>query len=558
MSLLYDVLFATRCSSNHHRLALDALQRFNGRHAARWRSLFLHHHEAYLEGAKAPDTQFKDFKNHVLHVGEGEWGGALQAAGEWQRRMVRSLSAKEWKQGVYCAGVLSHYVVDPFQPFHTGQTEAEGVIHAAVERSFSKAFGEMQTFLLRDLGGYPDVTLSDGADWLAQAIRAGAHAAHPSYDLIIDHYDFTRGAKDPKAGLDQEIKDAVAKLIGLASVTLSRVLERSFDEAAVTPPKIDETLDAVFASLKGPVSWITGKIEDAETAALVKAQYAEFQARGKVIATLSEDDAMVRRLHCEEVRGILESSLDAEWPREVGSQHGTGAPPRSLKAKRPAAAAAPPKSAAAPPPPQAAAPAPKPKAEPKPQPEPPAPPPPQPAAAAEPEPLVLTQTAPETPATEDEADPILQQAACMPNALRGQDPVVDAPSIGPKTAARLREVGVRTVSELLRLSPEAVAAALNTRHITAPLVRDWQDQALLACHAPGLNSRDAQTLVACEVRDVEALAQADAATLLAAATAFAASKDGERLWPKGPPTQEIILRWIAAGRVGAAMGERAA
>ncbi|HQX53869.1 MAG TPA: hypothetical protein PLR25_28410, partial [Planctomycetaceae bacterium] len=46
---------------------------------------------------------------------------------EWSRRLVRSLAAKDWKQAAWSAGVLSHYYVDPIQPFHTHQTEEENV-----------------------------------------------------------------------------------------------------------------------------------------------------------------------------------------------------------------------------------------------------------------------------------------------------------------------------------------------------------------------------------------------------------------------------------------------
>ena len=68
MSLLYAVVFASRCRSNHHRLAVDALRHLRSQYAERWRDLLLSQHVEYLRGAKAPDDEFKDFKNHVLHV----------------------------------------------------------------------------------------------------------------------------------------------------------------------------------------------------------------------------------------------------------------------------------------------------------------------------------------------------------------------------------------------------------------------------------------------------------------------------------------------------------
>jgi predicted RecB family nuclease len=122
----------------------------------------------------------------------------------------------------------------------------------------------------------------------------------------------------------------------------------------------------------------------------------------------------------------------------------------------------------------------------------------------------------------------------------------------------LQAVGVRTVGDLLHISPEALAAALNTRHITGPVVRDWQDQAHLACVLPGLTSRDAQTLVACGVRELQDLVELDAQALADMAAAFAATDEGERLWGARPPGLERAQAWIEAGRSAASRAGRGA
>ncbi len=85
--------------------------------AAAWRGLLLHFHDEYLNGAKAPDNEFKDFKNHVLHVRDEDWGGAVEACEEWYRRLMRALREEEWKHAAWSAGVLSHYYVDPCSRF---------------------------------------------------------------------------------------------------------------------------------------------------------------------------------------------------------------------------------------------------------------------------------------------------------------------------------------------------------------------------------------------------------------------------------------------------------
>ena len=108
MSLLFNVLFAWKCKSTHHKLALDALTQLRGPDAQRWENLFLKNVEPFLEGSKAPDDRFKDFRNHVLHVSENYWGGAVAAATQWYGMTVESLRAEDWTTAVYRAGVLSH------------------------------------------------------------------------------------------------------------------------------------------------------------------------------------------------------------------------------------------------------------------------------------------------------------------------------------------------------------------------------------------------------------------------------------------------------------------
>ena len=508
MSLLYNVLFATKCRSNHHRLALDALRWIEGDNGARWRDLFLHHHEAYFEGAKAPDEVFKDFKNHVLHVRDNYWGGAVEAAEEWYRRTIRALVAKDWKLAVYSAGVMSHYVVDPIQPFHTGQTEEEGVIHRAVEQSLSKAYDLLQEVLENELGGYPNIQLPSGADWLKQTVRMGAEASNPHYETLIEHYNFAKGVKKPLEGLDDAIDQAIAPLIGRAAVTLARIYERAFAEAAVSPPQVGTGLDAVFATLQAPISVITNKLASDKERALVKAMYEEYQKSGKVRATLPADDKEVRALYALEVLNVPISTLNAKWPKEIGLAHGVGD----------------------------AVDLPTPKKE-KPQPK---------AKTATPAPQQSGVMAPEISDEELEALTAPAPSAAGPR-LHREDPIVDAPSIGAKTAARLEAVGLRTVADLLDAEPESAAKSVRASHITPPVIRDWQAQAGLACAIPSLRGFDAQLLVACGVREIETLAGQNAQELAKAIDAYLKTRDGQQLARSSkPPNADAVRGWISA------------
>jgi predicted flap endonuclease-1-like 5' DNA nuclease len=445
----------------------------------------------------------------VLHVREGDWGGAPAAAREWYRRTVRALQTKDWAQAVYCAGVMSHYCVDPVQPFHTHQTEEENIIHRAVEWSFSKSFKTLQAILVNDLGGYPDVPVPQSADWLEQMVKAGARTSNPHYETVVNHYDFKTGVKNPEAGLDQELKDVVAKLIGYASVMLSRILERAFAEAAVVPPKVSLTLDTIFVGLKVPINAVLKTVSNMQERALVQAQYAEYQKTGKLRATLSEDDKTVRALHAAEVLKQPLSTLEAQWPKEVGTAHGTGTPARSTKPKK---AAAPAKAKAEKPSPKAKAAVPAAKA-----------PAPAPAAKA-----ATSQQGPRPRLTYDA-------------------PVEDAPSIGAKTASRLSAAGIRTVKDLLAASPDGTADQLKVKHINASVIRDWQAQAELACTVANLTSVAAQLLVAAGVRDGNDLAQADVETLHTMIEEYAETSEGQRMLREGaPPKREDIERWIKA------------
>lgn len=484
MSTVAALLLNTACRSNHHRLAVLALSRLQGEKAGAWRDLFLAHYEGYFAGAKAPDERFKDFKNHVLHVRDGFWGGAPQAAAHWYDRTVKALQAGDWAAAAYNGGVMSHYIVDPIHPFHTAQTEAENIIHRAVEWSFSKDFHTLHTVLEVELGGYPEVVLASGADWLGDSLRAGAIYANGFYDEIIDRYDFERGRKKPAEGLDGALRAIAAGLIGYATQLLARVLERAIARAAVAAPKVNLLLPAALAIAKAPVRAGAAMIDDFGEARRIGAMHREYRETGKVRATLPADDLAVRALHAQEVLRTPLSSLDCEWPREIGTAHGTPA------RQSPVASAAPPVPAPAP-------------------------------GADPPTPRRFT--------------------------LRAEMDVVDAPSIGPKTAQRFKAIGVTTIAELLALDPHDAAKRLHASHINARLVRDWQDQAALACAVPELTSAAAQLLVGADIRTQEDLAKADAAALTAAVARVAATDDGRRALRDRPaPGLDVVTTWIAA------------
>lgn len=300
MKYLFRVVHAAHCKSTHHKLAMDALRYLKGSETEDWQRVFLKYHEEYLTGAKDPDTKFKDFRNHVLHVEDNNWGGAMKATRKWYDTTVEALRQGEWRNAVYSFGVMSHYYTDPLMPFHTGQKEREGNIHRAAEWSVTKSYED-----LRDLGDlvlyHPDVPTNTGDDWLEQMVLQGAQYSHTFYDTFLDHYDFNRGVKKPKEGLDATCKEFLSKLLGHAAIGTARILERAIAESGAVAPWVSLSLETVFSTVQVPFRFIAKHIEDAEERSVIEAIYDEWQQTGKVILNLSEDDRMIEELHASEV-----------------------------------------------------------------------------------------------------------------------------------------------------------------------------------------------------------------------------------------------------------------
>ena len=542
VSLLFSILFRTACTSTHHRLALDALRHLRGPEAERWSDLLLYHHAEFLRGSKAPDDQFRDFRNHVLHVEENLWGGARQEARRWHGRTVDALRRREWAEAAYSAGVLSHYFSDPFMPLHTGQSEEETKVHRALEWSISKSYGRLQQIIELDQGGYPQLETPPREDWLERMIEIGAKLAHRHYEAVLQHYDLARGARDPLAGMDPECQHRIAECLAHAVVGFARVLEKAIAEAEVEPPLVETTLPGFLAVLAAPLRLAAGHIYDLGERMTIEAVFDEVQRTGKVVKNLPPDDCEIRRLHAEEVLKRPLHQLDQQPTKLTGTLYGSGCEEREhsnrLLSGSPLVAGG--------------------------------------ASAAwreaqgirgqesgdrRQEPGVRSQESGarrfdvSAPAVIPHSALRIPHSSTNPKSpipnpkssyrLSPGSPVVDAPSIGPKTAARLEKAGIITVGDLLLAEPEGLANAVRVKHITADTIRQWQREATLVCRVPELRGHDAQILVASGITEPEELAACAAAELLEKIAPFVASDEGQRLLRSAqPPNLEEVTQWI--------------
>ncbi|QDT57510.1 recombination protein F [Caulifigura coniformis] len=128
-------------------------------------------------------------------------------------------------------------------------------------------------------------------------------------------------------------------------------------------------------------------------------------------------------------------------------------------------------------------------------------------------------------------------------------PIVDAPSIGPKTARLLNRAGVQTVIHLLQRDPAELAENIADRAITAEVITGWQQQSRLMCEIPELRGHDAQLLVGCGFPTVDSLATSAPGEAFDAIAMLAKSKTGQRmLRSSAAPEREEIAAWVEFAR----------
>jgi predicted flap endonuclease-1-like 5' DNA nuclease len=476
MDRLITILRAAHCRSTHQYFVLDALPLIKTDSGRRLGSQLLKHYHPYLVGAKAPDKEFRDFRNHVIHVQDNHWGGAATTAQKWYEQLVQSIRRSNWSEAAYNAGVLSHYFTDPLMPLHTAQSDIESVVHRPLEWSVTKSYERILN-RYHEGGHRVFFETSHGAGWLAEAVTKGAELSNRHYEELMRRYNLGRGTRRPQEGFDEESIEILAGLFGIALTGWAHIVERAAIDANIEIPKASLTVSSVVAAITMPVGWILRRIESASEQKAVKAIFEEFRNSGTITENLPDEIKVVR----QERERDRAAAFEAKTPDTIPIT-------RPTKSVQPAVSSS--------------------------------------------ETVVAR------------AQPPAKSVPAFRLAMT--DDLVDAPSIGPKTAQRFAKIGITTVAQFLEASPATMADQLRTRWIKTETLVDWQDQARLVATVPGLCGYKAQLLVGAECRDCHSLSRQEASSLHQQVEAFATSKAGRRVLRSNKlPTVEDVTEWIS-------------
>ena len=527
-----SILRAAHCRSTHHFFAIDSLRLVQTDAGIRLRGLLLKHHEKYLTGAKDPDVRFRDFQNHVIHVNDGYFGGATRLAIEWYDRLMGHLVAGRWEDAAYAMGVLSHYFTDPLMPLHTAQSERETLVHRPMEWSICKSYDRILKLWTEDNLRLV-FQLGDGDGWLGEAILKGARFANRSYKRLVESYNVDLGTANPAAGLDQESLQTFAELFGLALTGLARIVERAASEAetrcGVTLPSVGLTMPALLAGLQVPEQLWLRRIADCHERVAIAALVAEYRETGEVKKNIPDEVYVKQRVMQVREREAAWSIRHREiavakstpGAAQIISQPPTAVPASTLDSIAAGAPAAP-----------AAA---------------------QPVDTTQVKSIVTADPAADDaplvsiPFPTNARDSKVADSSTTENdCLDRSDELSRAPSIGTKTAAAFAAINIFTVGDFLDAPAAALARRIDKTWITAHVIDDWQSQTNLMCQVPGLLSRDVQMLIGVNCRTAEALAAADAKTLVAMMNRYAMTSDGRRSLRGATPAEAFqVERWIA-------------
>lgn len=338
--------------------------------------------------------------------------------------------------------------------------------------------------------------LSDQPGWLGESILHAARTAHRLYPDLLAKYDLAAARKDPPAGLNDDLRARLSDLVGLAVTGWARILERAaWDFESRTGQLIPERGLTLATVMAGM------KIPSR----LWLRRIDDREQREEVAALIAEferDGQLSKQLPAEQriiasVRKIRVREVEFKQRREALLQ----------------------------------------------------------------ELADQTEKVPATPTPDVLPFPTAQS---LPNAgaakfrLRTTDDLVDAPSIGPKTAARFAAIDVHTVADFLDADLNAMHRRLATAWITKDTLQTWRFQATLMCQLPSMLAREVQLLVGAGWTSIDVIARASTEQMIASVQLYADSHAGRRhLRGAEPPDGERLSEMIGDAAMAMVQQKRA-
>ncbi|MEM9588002.1 MAG: DUF4332 domain-containing protein, partial [Planctomycetota bacterium] len=355
--------------------------------------------------------------------------------------------------------------------------------------------------------------LPDRQEWLPDAIRSAARFANRKYRQLIDGYRLDLGVRRPEQGLPAPLQELVSELVGLSVTGWARVLERiageSERERCELLPRQTLALPALIATIRVPDRVWMRRLTYGREQRAVQALVEEFRSTGDVRKHLSAEVDIVGRvlrIRDEEQRRKDSRSkrADAVIAVRPGNQSAASGHLTVFDAEDTGAA----------------------------------------------DDQTRPMTDPSRPSTANTSR--LAEAMVLPlrldpevqPSLAMDDPLVQAPSIGPKTAARFAKVDIRVVKEFLAADCDELASQLSVSWITSSTLRLWQSQARLMCSLSRLLARHCQLLSGAGYQSASQLADDTAEQIHVRVSRYADTSPGRRyLRGAEPPTLDDVAGW---------------
>lgn len=497
---LRSILRTAHCRSTHHYFALDALPLVQTASGKRLAEVLLRFHERYLIGATDPDTRFRDFQNHVIHVKDGYWGGAPRMAHKWYDRMQRYLRTDRFSDAAHAAGVLSHYFTDPFQPLHTQQSEREKVLHRPIEWSIHQSYNEIFN-CWRDSDMEIVFQLSDQIGWLGESMLHASEFANRKCTELLDEYDLLRAVDNPKAGLNTAVRGSLAELFGLAITGWARVLERAAAEAEATResliPSQPGTLALALATVRSPLKWWQRQTEGREEQQQIALMLAEYASSGDLNRYIPAEVDIVHKVVdiyraeklWQERRFDAGTKVSVQTTALSGMTASDGSEDPDARDMLPS-------------------------------------------------PTIRFSNRDDLLASAIQPDSVVSLSAA--------DSLSQSPFINTKVSGRLAAVGVHTVGDFLQCSADELSAQLSVARIAPEIISEWQMQVSLMMQMSGIGTRPVQLLVAAGYMTVTAISQTPPKLLYQKIHEVASSSSGRRfIQGASCPRPSEVSSWIA-------------